>query len=305
MVSPLPVLINRAGGTAASLGDSLSDKVTKAFAGTGRAITLELVEPEEMGAALRLHLGAPVIAIGGGDGTLSAAAAELSGSASALAILPLGTRNHLARQLGVPLDLPSAAQLAVEGQRRRIDLGAAGDRVFVNNASFGLYTRFVRERDASPWPRWRGTVSAAWHVLRNMRAQYFAMRVDGKSNAIATPLLFIGNNEYSLRPGHLGERETLTEHQLSLFAIGAKRPLEMIGLAVRSLLGFTRPARDFLECGRAREIVIEGSGAIEGSFDGEIAVLPLPLRLRTLPNALGVVTPREAVLAERTLSPIH
>ena len=305
MASALPVLINRSGGTAASLGDALEEQVTDAFAPTGTRICLELLDGDELKSALKRHSGAPVIAIGGGDGTIGTAAAQLAESPTAMAILPLGTRNHLARQLGVPLDLAAAAQLAVSGQRRRIDLGRAGTRVFVNNASFGLYTRFVRERDGGPWPRWRGTVHAAWHVLRNMRAQFFALRIDGSQSEIATPLLFIGNNEYSMQVGHIGERESLVEHRLSLCAVADKGPVQMIGLALRALLGLAEPARDFVEYGRAREVVIEGHGAIEGTFDGEVAILPLPLRLRTLPGALGVITPRECVSPERALTRIH
>ena len=305
MISALPVLVNRAGGTAAGFGDGLRETILRAFAGAGRPIALELLDADEIPDALRRHSGEPVVAVGGGDGTIGTAAAVLANSMTALAILPLGTRNHLARQLGVPLDLASAAKVAVSGQRRRIDLGRAGTRVFVNNASFGLYTRFVRERESGERHSYRRILRAGWHVLRHMRAQFFALRVDGKQQNIATPLLFVGNNEYTLQLGHLGERESLTDHQLSLLALPDKGPLELAGFALRALFGAVEPGRDFLEYGRARELVIEGSGAIEGTFDGEVVVLPLPLQLRTLPNALGVVTPRESVPHERTLTHSH
>jgi diacylglycerol kinase family enzyme len=299
------VLINRSGGTAAALGDSLGETVEKAFADAGRDITLELVEGGDMAAAVKRYLGAPRIAIGGGDGTLGCAAAVLANSPSALALLPLGTRNHLARQLGIPLDLAEAAKVAVDGQRRRIDLGSAGDRVFINNASFGIYTRFVRQRDRLSGPKWLGSIPATWHVLRHMRAQQFPLRIDGEERAIETPLLFVGNNEYSIEPGHLGERETLTDGQLSIFAVAARRPHQLLGFALRALVGLARPERDFAECASAGEVVIEGQGWIEGAFDGELEWLALPLTLRSLPNALGVVTPREAATPERNLFRIH
>jgi diacylglycerol kinase family enzyme len=305
MSSALPVLINRSGGTAAGLGDALGDAVTHAFAVAGRQIALELLDADEIPGALRAHAGQQVVVVGGGDGTIGTAAAVLANSVTALAILPLGTRNHLARQLGVPLDLPGAARVAVSGQRRRIDLGRANGRVFINNASFGLYTRFVRERDAGDRHSYRRMVRAAWQVLRHMRAQFFALRIDGRRQNIATPLLFVGNNEYSLELGHVGERESLTDHELSLLALPDKGPLQMIGFAIRTLMGRGEPESDFLEYGRAGELVIEGTGAIEGTFDGEVVVLPLPLHLRTLPNALGVVTPRESVPHERTLIHSH
>lgn len=301
----LPVLINRAGGMAAGLGDSLASTVAQAFAGAGQDIALELVDGAEMAEAVQRHLGAPRIVVGGGDGTLGCAAAVLANSASALAILPLGTRNHLARQLDIPLDLGAAAEVAASGQRRRIDLGAAGDRVFVNNASFGIYTRFVRQRDRQPGPKWLSSIPATWHVLRHMRAQHFALRIDGQASTLETPLLFVGNNQYSIEPGHIGERETLSDGELSIFAVSAQQRLQLLGFAARALVGLARPERDFIECASASELVIEGQGWIEGALDGELEWLPMPLVLRSMPNALGVVTPRETALPERTLFRIH
>ena len=305
MAQPLPVLINRSGGTAARLGDGLRDAVDAAFAEAGREIVLELIDGEDMPDALRRHAGAPVIVVGGGDGTLGCAAAALAHSSTALAILPLGTRNHLARQLGVPLDLPGAARLCVSGQRRRIDLGTAGGRVFVNNASFGIYVRFVRHRDAQDGPKWLNSIPAAWHALRKMRAQSFSLRLDGQPSRVRSPLLFIGNNEYSMDMGSVGERESLADGRLSLYAVAAQSAGRLIGFGLRALIGLARPERDFEELTEAREIVIEGSGFIEGAFDGELETLPLPLKLRSLPGALGVVTSREPAEAQRTLSATH
>jgi len=305
MTRTLPVLINRSGGTAAALGDSLGARVEEAFAATGQAIVLELVDGDRIEAAVRAHAGESVIAVGGGDGTLGTAAAALAGTRSALAILPLGTRNHLARQLGIPLDLAEAARVCVAGQRRRIDLGAAGDRTFVNNASFGIYVRFVRQRERLAGPKWLSTIPATWHVLRNMRAQHFSLAIDGRESAVTTPLLFIGNNQYSLEPGHLGERDNLDDGQLSLLAVAAQGPRRLIGFALRAVAGLARPERDFEELAEAREIVVEGEGMIEVALDGELVWLPLPLTLRSRPNALGVVTPRETAEADQTLPQAH
>jgi diacylglycerol kinase family enzyme len=305
MARTLPVLINRSGGAAAALGGGLRTTVEEAFVAAGQPIALELVDGSEIAEAVQRHRGTPLIAVGGGDGTLGCAAATLAHSPTALAILPLGTRNHLARQLGIPLDLAEAVRVAANGQRRRIDLGAAGDRVFVNNASFGIYTRFVRQRDRQSGPKWLSSIPATWHVLRHMRAQHFPLRIDGAQSRIETPLLFVGNNEYSIEPGHLGERETLTDGQLSVFAVAAQRPYQLLGFALRALVGLARPERDFTERASASEVVIEGQGWIEGAFDGELEWLPLPLTLQSLPSALGVVTPRETALPERSLLKIH
>ncbi|MGN6357229.1 MAG: diacylglycerol/lipid kinase family protein [Novosphingobium sp.] len=292
MAALLPVLINRSGGTAAALGDKLEPLVHAAFAATGRAILLELLDPSGMAGAIARHRGAPVIVVGGGDGTLGNAAQVLRGSHGALAILPLGTRNHLARTLGIPLDLNEAARVAATGGRRRMDLGRAGERIFVNNASIGLYPRLVRERDQRDLPKWLGTVPAAWHVLRTMRPHCYAVEIDGRRRLIRTPMLFIGNNRYSLQPGSLGQRESLGDGELALCAVRAESPLRLIWLALRVLVGLTRPEADFEDLAEGRSITIAGEGEIGVALDGEVARMALPLHLDILPAALGVVAPR-------------
>jgi diacylglycerol kinase family enzyme len=296
MASAIPVLINRSGGTAAAMGESLPSVIREAFALTGREIELELLSGAEIAEAARRHAGQPLVVVGGGDGTIGAAASALAHTSSALAVLPLGTRNHFARQLGLPLDLHGAAQLAVNGQRRRIDIGAAGDRVFINNASFGIYTRFVRLRDSRRLPKWLGTFPAMWHVLRRMRAQRFSLLIDGKARDVVTPLLFVGNNEYSIALGHLGERESLEDGRLSVCAVAAQSAVDLLAFAARALVGLAAPERDFEEFAHARNMIIDGAGYIEGAFDGELALMRMPLRLRSMPAALGVVTPRETLL---------
>lgn len=292
MASPLPVLINRSGGTAVALGERLEPAVRAAFAATGRAIILELLDGGEMAEALRRHAKAPVIAVGGGDGTLGNAAQTLRGTASALAILPLGTRNHLARTLGIPLDLNEAAVTAATGGRCRIDLGRAGRRIFVNNASIGLYPRLVREREKRDLPKWLGTLPAAWRVVWTMRANHYALMVDGQRRVVRTPLLFIGNNRYSLEPGSLGERESMGDGELSICAVRAESPLHLVWFALKVLLGLARPDADFEDLAEARSITIDGPGEIGVALDGEVERMALPLHLDILPSALGVVVPR-------------
>ena len=296
MPQSLPVLINRFGGTAAALGVGLEEAVRAAFAGTGRDIELEILGGDQMADAIRRHGSAPVVAVGGGDGTLGGAAQALRGTRAALAVLPLGTRNHLARELGIPLDLTEAAGVAATGERRRIDLGRAGGRVFVNNASIGLYPRLVRERDRHRLPRWLGTIPAAWQVLRTMRPLHLRLTIDGQRREVRTPLLFVGNNRYSLDPRHLGHRESLEDGRLSLCAVRAAGPLHLLTFAAKVLLGLADSGSDFEDLTEAQEILVEaakGSGGEIGvALDGEVVRMPLPLALDILPGALGIVAPR-------------
>jgi diacylglycerol kinase family enzyme len=305
MAAPLPVLINRSGGTAASLGGELEQTVRDAFAATGREIVLELLDGHDMAEAVKRHARAPVVVVGGGDGTLGGAAQVLAGKRTALGVLPLGTRNHLARQLGLPLDLAEAAQVAAGGERRRMDLGRAGERVFVNNASLGIYNTLVVERERTGLPKWLGTLPAAWRVLRTMRPHSYALTIDGQRRMVRTPLLFIGNTRYSLDPGHLGEREALDDGVLSVCAVAAKGPLQLIWLAFKVLVGLAHPERDFEELCTARKVVVGGSGEVAVALDGELTRLARPLRIAIEPGALGIVAPRVGASQPLAVSRTH
>ncbi len=294
-VAPLPVVVNRGGGTAKTLGHKLETMIADAFAAAGQPIDLHLVEGGEISKTIERLAGAPVVAVGGGDGTLGNAASLLHGSGSALAILPLGTRNHLAKQLGLPAtgpaDLPEIAQIIAAGKRRTIDLARAGTRIFVNNASIGIYTRLVRKRDAQAAPKWLATIPATMSVLRRLRDQHFTLTIDGQAQDLRTAMLLIGNNRYSLESGSLGERKALDEGVLSLFAVAEKTVPQLIGFAIRAALGKVDEARDFHVLSDARKLIIarRRHDGITVAFDGEVELMPVPLTVEILPAALEVI----------------
>ena len=293
MTERIAVIVNRSGGTASSLGDKLEATVREAFA--GQDIDLQLIEGKDIAATVKQAAGRAVVAIGGGDGTQGSAAAAFANSDTAQIVLPLGTRNHLAKQLGMPTSLAEAAKVARDGKPQAIDLAKASDsateRVFVNNASIGLYTKLVRERDKRWGPKWLGTIPATWIVLRTLRAKPLHLAIDGKRQRVVTPLLFIGNNRYSLNAGSVGERVSLSDGVLSLFVVARQSPLALVGFAFRALLGRADEERDFSALADAREVVVEGYGAIDVAFDGEVERMALPLTFAIMPGALKVLVP--------------
>lgn len=290
--APLPVIVNAAGGAASRAGADLRKQIEAAFAAAGQPIALELVEGKDLADTLSRHANAPRIAVGGGDGTLGTAAALVAEADGELAILPLGTRNHLARQLGIPLDLNDAAGLAVDGAVRKVDLGEAGDRVFVNNLSAGAYVDLVRLREASRLPKLLATIPATWRTLRRLRSRSFELTVDGERATIRTPLLFTGNNRYEVEEGRPGERAALDDGLLSVYAVAPLPRSALVAAALRTLVARPRMHRDFVLDRTAREVVIEGPGEwIEVALDGERCRFDLPLTIRIRPRALAVVTP--------------
>jgi diacylglycerol kinase family enzyme len=288
----LPVIVNAAGGTARRAGDSLADRIESAFAAAGQPIALELVDGDGVGQAVDRHAGVPRIVVGGGDGTIGAAAAVISRSGGELAVLPLGTLNHFAGQLQVSPDLVDAARLASTSSVRRVDLGEAGGEVFINNLSVGAYVELVRRREASRLPKFMATIPAAWRTLRRLRSRSFILSIDGEPVQIRTPLLFIGNNRYEVEDGRPAERAALDDGLLSLYAVAPLPRTALIAAALRTLAGRVRMHRDFALDRTAREVLIEGPGSsIEVALDGEPCRFELPLTIRILPLALAVVAP--------------
>ena len=285
------MVVNASGGKSAREGAGLGERLIEAFAAHGAKIDPQLVEGQEIAQTITELHAAAVVAVGGGDGTLGGAAGLLSASGQTMAVLPLGTLNHLSVDLGIPADLNEAAEIAVSGATRVIDLAQVGDQVFVNNASVGLYTKLVRARDAHPLPKALATIPAAWTVLRGLKVRRLELDIGGTRQCLETPLLFIGNNPYNITGERLGQRDALDTGQLGLYAVRHKSAVALIGFALRALVGRADPAHDFVDVSDCAEFTLLGSGAIDVAHDGEVTRMQLPLRFRSLPGALTVKVP--------------
>lgn len=281
-------MINRGGGTARRLGNALQSTVESAFREVGIEPDLHLIDGPQIAKTVQQFRGKPVIAVGGGDGTIAAAAAELAGSDTVLAVLPLGTLNHFAGQIGIASDLGAAAEAAKSGRFAAVDVGRVGGRIFINNASLGLYTRMVRRRDASRLPKVLATIPASWSALSNMQQQELALNIQGKTQTIRSPLLFVGNNRYKIAGREMGMRDSLSAGILSLFALAPKSQLGLIGFGLRALIGRADKHRDFCEVDGVPEFEVLGEGEIDVAHDGEIETMSLPLSFEIQPNALKV-----------------
>src|SRR6476620_10384727 len=136
----VPVLINSGGG-AASADPDIAKTVEAALREAGVAARVELLTGDDC--TVRLSALAereePLVVVGGGDGTISAAASALAGTETRLGILPLGTLNHFARDLSIPADVDEAAALIAKGSVRQVDVAEMNERIFINNSAIGLY----------------------------------------------------------------------------------------------------------------------------------------------------------------------
>ena len=211
---------------------------------------------------------------------------------------------HLSRDLGIPADLEAAAQVAANGLITSIDVGTVNGQRFVNNASIGLYPVMVRQREAlreaRGWPKWFASIPASWSALS--RLPHHRLRIDmGESKRpLVTPLLFVGNNMYSMELNAVGTRASLQDGQLSVFAVAHKSRLGLIWFALRGLVGQANKDEDFIALGECKELTVWSRGkSIELALDGEILRLATPLHFEIEAGALKILVPRpEAITSE-------
>ncbi|HKC65837.1 MAG TPA: diacylglycerol kinase family protein [Pyrinomonadaceae bacterium] len=240
----------------------------------------------------------PIIA-GGGDGTISAVASVLVDTDRTLGVLPLGTLNHFARDLKIPLDLESAARVCLEGREARIDVGDVNGRVFLNNSSLGLYPNIVRHREKQQERLGRGKWPAfLWATLTMLRRYPFLnvrLSTDDQRLIRRTPFVFIGNNEYQMESLQIGARSCLDKAKLSLYVAHHTGRLGLLRLAFRALFGGLRDEKDFdAMCTKEVWVETHRPKRLRVATDGEVTVMTTPLHYRTRPGALRVLIPKES-----------
>jgi diacylglycerol kinase family enzyme len=294
----IAVIINASAGNGCTT--EWADKLAHKFraGGLGVRVTLarsgeEIVETAQRAVAENYE----TVVAGGGDGTVNAVASALIGTNVALGVLPLGTLNHFAKDLNIPLDMDEAIANIVAGHKARVDASEVNGRTFLNNSSLGIYPDIVRDREKQQRRLGRGKWFAFfWASLAALRRYPFLdvrLSLNNKERRRRTPFVFIGNNEYLMEGFDIGKRETLTGGQLSLYV--AQRPgrLGLLLLAVHALMGRLREVKDF-DVLVAKEILIETRHKrIRVATDGEVTVMNTPLRYRILPGALNVIVPAD------------
>src|SRR6185369_7316778 len=172
LAKPVRVILNTASGSNVSPAEWLQDMERK-FRECGMNARIERADSGEQimaAAALGVAQGARCVVAAGGDGTISAVASCLAGTGVPLGVLPLGTLNHFAKDLGIPLELDAAITTIAEGRARVVDVGEVNGRLFVNNSSLGLYPDIVldreRQRQRLGRGKWRALLAACVHVGR-------------------------------------------------------------------------------------------------------------------------------------------
>src|SRR5947209_15473279 len=238
----------------------------------------------------------PVIA-GGGDGTINAVASVIVDTDRTLGVLPLGTLNHFARDLKIPLDVESAARVCLEGREARVDVGEVNGRVFLNNSSLGLYPNIVRHREKQQERLGRGKWPAfVWATLTMLKRYPFLnirLSTDDQRLIRRTPFVFIGNNEYQMESLQIGARSCLDKGELSLYVAHHTGRMGLLRLAFRALFGGLRDEKDFdAVCTKEVWVETHRPKRLRVATDGEVTIMITPLHYRTRPGALNVLIPK-------------
>ena len=246
-------------------------------------------------AARKAGVRASIVVAGGGDGTVSGVAAGLIGTPAVLGVLPLGTLNHFAKDLRIPLDLEEAVRTIAARRVGVVDVGNVNGRIFLNNSSIGIYPNIVEAREAlrrQGHRKWPAFALATFRVLWNYRGVLVKIDADGRQSVRRTPFVFVGNNEYAIEGIHLGGRTRLDGGRLVVYLAPRLRARDLPMLFARSLLGRARQSGAF-EIAPASEVWVDTPRArhVRVALDGEVTTMATPLHFRACPGALKVLLP--------------
>lgn len=301
------VIINRSAGSV-SIGGGIEAVLSaielgfrrhgidaEVIAAEGDAIAEAALKARDM--AERGELDAVVV--GGGDGTIRSVANVLAGSGVPMGILPMGTLNHFARDLKLPLDLDLAIDIISHKELRTVDLGSVNGAIFVNNSSVGVYPYMVADRDrrrgASGLGKWPAMALAGLRALKRFPFRRLTMSAEGSARPYRTAMLFVGNNEYDLRLFSLGRRQQLDLGRLHVYVARSQSRWSFIMLVLRALLGFGRTAQELDQLETLAFEVRSRTSRLPVALDGEVQVMQPPLRYRIMPGALKVFAPAPVV----------
>jgi diacylglycerol kinase family enzyme len=292
----LAIILNSASGTAGK--PETAARVTELFDAAGVPTRMHLLSsPEALPAIVERELaeGADAVVAGGGDGTVNTIASILAGGPTPLGVLPLGTLNHFAKALQIPVDLDKAVDIIAKGHLTRVDLGRVNGCVFVNNCSIGIYTTIVERRErlrAQGIGKWPAFFRAVLEVLRREEEVYVRLEVEGRQTVSRTPFVFVGNNEYEVEGIHLGARTRLDAGRLFAYLAPRVHTRDLPKLLTQALLG--RAKQDgHLEVVSSADLWIETlyGRDVKVACDGELLTLKPPLHFRSWPRALDVMVP--------------
>jgi diacylglycerol kinase family enzyme len=295
------VLLNASAGAIERDQGAAHNVLAAAFARYGMPAEVEFLSRAELNAGAKRALqkvrdGAfDAIVAGGGDGTVRTIAMVLADSGVPLGIIPLGTLNHFAKDLGIPLALDDAVAAIGAGHARQIDLGEVNGEIFINNSSIGIYPYLVLDRERirrrERLAKWPAMILALLRTIRFFPRRRLRIGAEGSTEAVRSPCVFVGNNEYRLTGPTFGRRDRLDAGELCLYVARQQSPWALFWVAVRAVLGLLDPSRELRILKLTAAQIISRRHRLLVACDGEVRIIRSPLHYRTRPGALRVFVP--------------
>lgn len=244
-----------------------------------------------------------IVVAAGGDGTINAVAQAALGCGQPFAVLPQGTFNYFGRTHGISQDTREATEALLQATPTPVQVGLVNDRVFLVNASLGLYPQLLEDREAfkKRFGRSRAIAAVAglFSFLRNRRQLSIEIEIDGQTRNVRTPTLFVGNNALQLEQIGIAEGASLDGDRLVAIALKPVSTLAMAGVVLRGALGRLGEA-DQVVSFPLRKLTVRPPGrsrkrSYKVAMDGEITRLPAPLVFQVSPTPLLLMVPATPV----------
>lgn len=304
--SPIFIVLNAGAGSADA--DATRRIVEEGCEAAGRRHRIFVVDERATVEALareaveRARAVGGVVVAAGGDGTVNAVAQATLGSGLAFGVLPQGTFNYFSRTHGIPSGTAEALQVLLTEQPRPAQVGLVNDRIFLVNASLGLYAELLEDRENYKArygrSRWIAFLAGLLTVMRGHRHWNLRMAWRGQERDLRTPTLFVGNNPLQLAQVGIEHADAPENGQLAAVALKPVGVLAMPNLLVRGALGRLGSADEVLsfpfESMTVKPSRSHGPRRIKVAADGEIAWAEMPLLFRVSPEPLWLVRPDTA-----------
>lgn len=298
---PLFVVLNAASGSQDA--DEAREQIAKVFREAGREHAF--FAPDQTDAAVQRACAEDgVVVAAGGDGTINAVAQRVLGHDCAFGVIPQGTFNYFAREHGIPLDTIAAADALLRATPQPVQAGLVNDRIFLVNASLGLYPKLLEDREALKAQLGRSRLVAFLSGLRTLvreRGQLrLSLELDGSTRSLRTPTLFVGNNALQLQRLGFAEAAALESGWLAAIVLHPTGTLAMLGLVLRGAIGRLGEA-DQVSSLAIRNVTVSPRGKssrIKVATDGEVMRMRAPLVFRVAPQPLMLMIPAPEDRAE-------
>jgi diacylglycerol kinase family enzyme len=276
--------------------------------GAGRQFSLAMVDQPEQLAEVAARMveqaratGGIVVAAGG-DGTINTVAHQTLGSGCPFGVLPQGTFNYFGRTHGIPEDLGEAVRALLTARIDPVQIGRVNQRIFLVNASIGLYPTLLEEREHDKRQFGRSRVVAFFSALKTVFSAYKHLRIrlelDGQPHKLRTPTLFVGNNQLQMQQAGIEPLSAaLEEGELAAIAPKPVGRWGLLGLLMRGMLGRLGDADDLTVFSFKRMTVsrVLGRRKMKVATDGEVCHLSPPLEFQVLEGKLLLLKPAQPV----------